>query len=61
MQKKTKKRKNRSSAKEAGKVSYKAFLQRKMAVASNTGFTVKKDELTPSLFPHVKDTVIWAI
>lgn len=43
------------------KLSYEAFLQKKMAVAHNTGFKVKESELTPTLFPHVKDTVRWAV
>ena len=32
-----------------------------MAISQETGFKVKKSELTKSLFPHVKDTVIWAV
>lgn len=32
-----------------------------MAISSQTGFEVSEDELTPSLFPHVKDTVRWAV
>lgn len=44
-----------------GNIPYEEFLENKMAVAHNTGFDVDKDELTPSLFPHVKDTVRWAI
>lgn len=37
------------------------FLSLKMAVSSQTGFDVEKSELTPTLYPHVKDTVQWAI
>lgn len=37
------------------------FLKNKMAVSSQTGFDVDESELTPSLFPHVKDTVRWAV
>lgn len=40
---------------------YQEFLSNKMAISSQTGFDVSIDELTASLFPHVKDTVIWAI
>jgi DNA modification methylase len=37
------------------------FLKTKMAISSQTGFDVDESQLTPSLFPHVKDTVRWAI
>ena len=37
------------------------FLKNKMAISHNTGFEIKTDELTPSLYPHVKDTVRWAV
>lgn len=37
------------------------FLKQKMAISSQTGFEVSEDALTPSLFPHVKDTVRWAV
>lgn len=37
------------------------FLKKKMAISHNTGFEVNEDELTPTLYPHVKDTVRWAI
>ena len=37
------------------------FLKDKMAISHQTGFEVNPDELTPSLYPHVKDTVRWAI
>lgn len=40
---------------------YIEFLKTKMAISQETGFKVKKSELTKSLFPHVKDTVIWAV
>lgn len=46
---------------EAGRIPYGEFLARKMAVANSTGFDVSPKELTPSLFPHVKETVRWAI
>ena len=32
-----------------------------MAISHNTGFEIKSDELTPSIYPHVKDTVRWAV
>ena len=32
-----------------------------MAISHQTGFEVKADELTPYLYPHVKDTVRWAV
>ena len=32
-----------------------------MAISHNTGFEVSTDELTPNLYPHVKDTVRWAV
>ena len=37
--------------------SYTEFLKSKMAISRNTGFEVNADELTPGLYPHVKDTV----
>ena len=37
------------------------FLRKKMAVSAEYGFDVSDTELTSSLFPHVKDTVKWAI
>lgn len=37
------------------------FLKNKMAISHNTGFDVDINELTPTLFPHVKDTVRWAV
>lgn len=37
------------------------FLKDKMAISRNTGFSINQDELTPSLYPHVRDTVQWAI
>lgn len=40
---------------------YIEFLKDKMAISRNTGFEVKPEELTPSLYPHVKDTVRWAV
>lgn len=40
---------------------YLEFLQDKMAVSSQSGFDVADSELTPSLYPHVRDTVKWAV
>lgn len=40
---------------------YLQFLTDKMAVSTQTGFEVEESELTPSLYPHVKDTVRWAV
>jgi hypothetical protein len=40
---------------------YLDFLKAKMAISSQTGFDVTDDMLTPTLFPHVKDTVKWAV
>lgn len=37
------------------------FLRNKMAVSHETGFDVSPEELTPTLYPHVKDTVRWAV
>ena len=37
------------------------FLKDKMAISHQTGFEVKAEELTSSLYPHVKDTVRWAV
>ena len=42
-------------------IPYEEFLTNKMAVAHNTGFDIDPKELTPSLYPHVKNTVRWAI
>ena len=40
---------------------YLDFLKKKMAISHNTGFEISEDELTPGLYPHVKDTVKWAV
>lgn len=40
---------------------YLDFLRKKMAVSSENGFEINEAELTPTLFPHVKDTVKWAL
>ena len=37
------------------------FLKSKMAISAESGFAVSDEELTQSLFPHVKDTVKWAV
>lgn len=37
------------------------FLKQKMAISHETGFEVKEKDLTESLYPHVKDTVRWAV
>lgn len=43
------------------KTEYIDFLKSKMAISHLTGFEIEESELTPGLFPHVKDTVRWAI
>lgn len=43
------------------KTKYTDFLKNKMAISSQYGFEISTDEITPSLYPHVKDTVKWAI
>lgn len=43
------------------KMEYLDFLKKKMAISSQTGFDIEDGELTASLFPHVKDTVKWAV
>lgn len=40
---------------------YLDFLKNKMAISHNTGFEIKDEDLTSSLYPHVKDTVKWAV
>lgn len=40
---------------------YIEFLKDKMAISRNTGFELSPEELTPTLYPHVKDTVRWAV
>ena len=37
------------------------FLKNKMAISHNTGFEISDSELTSTLYPHVKDTVKWAV
>lgn len=32
-----------------------------MAISHQTGFDINPDEITPTLYPHVKDTVRWAV
>jgi hypothetical protein len=40
---------------------YIEFLKKKMAISHQSGFEVNEDELTSTLYPHVKDTVRWAV
>lgn len=41
---------------------YLRFLKAKMAISAETGILdVSREELTESLYPHVKDTVMWAV
>lgn len=40
---------------------YIEFLKNKMAISHETGFAIEEKDLTPTLFPHVKDTVRWAV
>lgn len=40
---------------------YLEFLKKKMAISHNTGFDISPEEITPTLYPHVKDTVRWAV
>lgn len=40
---------------------YLEFLKSKMAISHNSGFTIEESELTTSLYPHVKDSVRWAV
>lgn len=42
-------------------MNYIEFLKSKMAISSQSGFEVDKSELTEGLYPHVKDSVVWAI
>lgn len=43
------------------KQTYIDFLKSKMAISSQTGFDISESDLTPTLYPHVKDTVRWAV
>ena len=40
---------------------YIEFLRNKMAISHQTGFEIDSEEITPTLYPHVKDTVRWAV
>ena len=40
---------------------YIEFLRNKMAISHQTGFYINSEEITPTLYPHVKDTVRWAV
>jgi hypothetical protein len=40
---------------------YIEFLRNKMAISHQTGFEINSEEITPTLYPHVKDTVRWAV
>lgn len=40
---------------------YLDFLKNKMAISHNSGFDVERSELTSNIYPHVKDSVIWAV
>ena len=37
------------------------FLKKKMAISACSGFEVNDDDIMPTLFPHVKDIVKWAV
>ena len=50
-----------TTEKEVRNMEYLDFLKQKMAISSQTGFDVTDEMLTPTLFPHVKDTVKWAV
>ena len=43
------------------KKAYIDFLREKMAISHNSGFVIDKNEITETLYPHVKDTVAWAV
>lgn len=43
------------------KVEYIDFLKSKMAISAESGFEVKDEYISPTLFPHVRDTVKWAV
>jgi hypothetical protein len=43
------------------KEKYTEFLKSKMAISHQSGFDVSVEEMTPALYPHVKDSVKWAI
>lgn len=40
---------------------YLDFLKGKMTISHETGIDIDPSEITPSLYPHVKDTVRWAV
>lgn len=42
-------------------MTYKAFLENKVAVAKETGFELDSSEINPALMPHQRDTVLWAL
>lgn len=42
-------------------LAYLDFLKKKMAISAQSGFEVSESDLTESLYPHVKDTVRWAV
>lgn len=42
-------------------MNYEEFLKNKMAISHQSGFEIDDSDLTPSLYPHVRDTVKWAI
>lgn len=37
------------------------FLKKKMAISACSGFDIDEKDIMPTLFPHVKDTVRWAV
>lgn len=42
-------------------MNYGEFLETKIEVAQETGFSVLPDEIHPVLKPHQRDAVIWAL
>lgn len=42
-------------------MSYTEFISQKVVQAPKSGFSVNPDQLHPSLYPHQRDTVLWAL
>lgn len=42
-------------------MTYKSFLENKVAVAKETGFELGSSEINSALMPHQRDTVLWAL
>lgn len=42
-------------------MTYQEFIKAKVDIAKQTGFDISPDEINPTLMPHQRDAVVWAL